>query len=77
MYEDYYMTAEDVAEALKISKSFAYKVIRDMNREIIYNLNGIYQPHNLSVTAEGPNNEFDMEAVRRMVNGVLLPMMAI
>ncbi|MBR6408131.1 MAG: DNA-binding protein [Clostridia bacterium] len=34
MYEDYYMTAEDVAEALKISKSFAYKVIRDMNREM-------------------------------------------
>ena len=48
---------------------------RDINKEIIYNLNGIYQPHNLIVTAEGPNNEFDMEAVRRMVEGVLLKMM--
>lgn len=26
MFEDYYMTADDVAKALKISKSFAYKV---------------------------------------------------
>ncbi len=50
---------------------------RDINKEIIYNLNGIYQPHNLIVTAEGPNNEFDMEAVRRVVEGVLLPMMAV
>ena len=49
---------------------------RDMEKEIIYNLNGIYQPHNLIVTAEGPNNEFDMEAVRRIVEGLLLPMMA-
>lgn len=30
MFEDYYMTADDVAKALKISKSFAYKVIRKM-----------------------------------------------
>lgn len=50
---------------------------RDINKEIIYNLNGIYQPHNLIVTAEGPNNDFDMEAVKRVVEGVLLPMMAV
>ena len=31
---DYYMTADDVAKALKISKSFAYKVIRKMNAEL-------------------------------------------
>ena len=50
---------------------------RDIEKEIIYNLNGIYQPHNLIMSAEGPNNEFDMEAVRRVVEGVLLPAMAI
>ena len=52
-------------------------VERDINKEIIYNRNGIYQPHNLIVTAEGPDNEFDMEAVRRVAEGVLLPMMAV
>ena len=50
---------------------------RDMDKEILYNLNGIYQPHNLIVTAEGPNNEFDLEAVRRIAEGVLLPMLAV
>ena len=34
MFEDYYMTADEVAKALKISKSFAYKVIRKMNAEL-------------------------------------------
>ena len=34
MFEDYYMTVDEVAEALKISKSFAYKVIRKMNAEL-------------------------------------------
>ena len=34
MFEDYYMTADEVATALKISKSFAYKVIRRMNDEL-------------------------------------------
>jgi len=57
--------------------SAANYVDRDIEKEIIYNLNGIYQPHNLIVSAEGPNNEFDMEAVRRVVEGVLLPAMAI
>ena len=52
-------------------------VERDTEKEIIYNLNGIYQPHNLIVSAEGPDNEFDMEAVRRVVEGVLLPAMAV
>lgn len=52
-------------------------VEKDIEKEIIYNLNGIYQPHNLVVSAEGPNNEFDMEAVRKVVEGVLLPAMAI
>ena len=34
MFEDYYMTVDEVARALKISKSFAYKVIRKMNAEM-------------------------------------------
>ena len=34
MFEDYYMTVEEVAKALKISKSFAYKVVREMNAEL-------------------------------------------
>lgn len=34
MFENYYMTVDEVAEALKISKSFAYKVIRKMNAEL-------------------------------------------
>lgn len=34
MFEDYYMTVDEVAKALKISKSFAYKVIRKMNAEM-------------------------------------------
>ena len=34
MFEDYYMTVDDVAKLLKISKSFAYKIIRKMNSEL-------------------------------------------
>lgn len=34
MFEDYYMTPDDVAKPLKISKPFAYKVIRKMNAEL-------------------------------------------
>ena len=34
MFEDNYMTVDDVAKTLKISKSFAYKIIRKMNSEL-------------------------------------------
>ena len=34
MFEDYYMTVDEVAKALRVSKSFAYKVIRNMNAEL-------------------------------------------
>ena len=37
MKTDYMMTAADVAEALGISKSHAYKLIRDMNDELLKN----------------------------------------
>ncbi|MCQ2545671.1 MAG: hypothetical protein MJ144_04500 [Clostridia bacterium] len=50
-------------------------VERDMQREIHYNLCGIYQPHNLMVTAEGPENDMDMEAVNRIVEGWLMPLL--
>lgn len=34
MFEDFYMSVDDVAKAMKISKSFAYKVIRKLNAEM-------------------------------------------
>ena len=37
MKTDYMMTATDVSEALGISKSHAYKLIRDMNDELLEN----------------------------------------
>ena len=78
-YPDFTIVLPDRREVYWEHKGMLSKqnyVERDMEKEIIYNLNGIYQPHNLIVTAEGPGNEFDMEAVRRVVEGVLLPMIA-
>lgn len=46
---------------------------RDIQKEIHYNLCGIYQPHNLIVTAEGPENDMDMEAIKRIIYGLLTP----
>lgn len=46
---------------------------RDAVKESVYNINGIYQPHNYIVTAEGPNNSLDMESIKRIVTGWLLP----
>ena len=34
MEENPFMTAEDVAKALHVSKSFAYKIIQQFNREL-------------------------------------------
>ena len=48
-------------------------VQRDLQKQIDYNMNGIFQPHNLLVTEEGPNNEIDMEAISRVIAGWLLP----
>jgi hypothetical protein len=79
-YPDFTIIVPDGGEIFWEHKgllSRADYVERDIEKEIIYNLNGIYQPHNLIVSAEGPNNEFDMEAVRRIIEGVLLPMIAI
>lgn len=50
---------------------------RDMQREMVYNMNGIYQPHNYMVTADGPNNTMDMESTKLIVQGWLLPKLTI
>ena len=34
MYESYFLTVDEVAETLKVSKSYAYKVIKGMNAEL-------------------------------------------
>lgn len=52
-------------------------VQRDIKKEIVYNMNSIYQPHNYIVTAEGPDNKMDMESIRLIVQGWLLPKLAI
>ena len=50
---------------------------RDMQREMVYNMNGIYQPHNYMVTADEPNNQMDMESTKLIIQGWLLPKLAI
>jgi len=52
-------------------------VARDMQKEIDYNANGIYQSHNLIVTAEGPNNQMDMDGIMRIVTGWLMPVLGL
>lgn len=49
-------------------------VERDIEKEVHYNLCGIYQPHNLIVTSEGPNNDMDMEAIKRIISGIIMPL---
>jgi hypothetical protein len=39
----------------------------------LYFMNGIYQPVNLIVTCDGPDGGTDMEAIARIVKGVILP----
>lgn len=46
---------------------------RDVQKEIDYNYNGIYQSHNYIVTEEGPDNDIDMEGIMDIVNGWLIP----
>ena len=46
-------------------------VERDVQKTIDYNMNGIYQSHNLIVTEEGPNNALDNEGIKRMALMVL------
>ena len=48
-----------------------------MEKEMVYNINGIYQPHNYMVTADGSNNTMDMESTKLIIQGWLLPKLAI
>ncbi|MDO4870120.1 MAG: hypothetical protein Q4A65_07565 [Bacillota bacterium] len=52
-------------------------VERDIQKENDYNMNGIYQSHNLIVTADGPDNEIDMEGIKRIITGWLMPLEAL
>ncbi len=67
MFEDYYMTADNVAKALKISKSFAYRVIRKMNAEYCNEkIKDVY--HELFDDALQRYNEKQKRADRRIEN---------
>ena len=48
--------------------------MRDREKMLLYYQNGIYEPKNLIVTHDGPDGSFDVEAVKRLVYGFLLPM---
>ena len=50
-------------------------VENDIQRDIDYNMNNIYQSHNLIVTAEGQNNAMDLEGIMRIINGWLMPLL--
>lgn len=52
-------------------------MLRDIDKTQLYYHNGIFEPHNLIVTTDGPNNMTDMEAVNRIINGMLMPLMGI
>lgn len=46
------------------------------NRKMeLYFLNGFYQPKNLIVTADGPNGEFSIPDIYRVVDGLILPLL--
>ncbi len=45
---------------------------RDGERTMLYACNNIYQPHNLIVTSEGKEGDMDMEAVKAMVDYVVV-----
>lgn len=52
-------------------------MLRDIEKTQMYYHNGIFEPHNLIVTTDGPDNMTDMEAVNRIINGMLMPLMGI
>lgn len=52
-------------------------MLRDIDKTQLYYHNGIFEPHNLIVTTDGPDNMTDMEAVNRIINGMLMPLMGI
>lgn len=52
-------------------------MLHDIEKTQLYYRNGIFEPHNLIVTTDGPDNMTDMEAVHRIISGMLLPLMGI
>ena len=52
-------------------------MMRDMKKTQLYYDNGIFEPHNLIVTTDGPGGTTDVEAVHRIINGLLMPLMGI
>lgn len=47
--------------------------INDFWRTQLYFHNGIYEPVNLISTCDGPDGNIDMKAVRRIIEGIILP----
>ncbi len=45
---------------------------RDRQKTIDYNKNSIFQPHNYIVTEDGPNNDLDLENIKKVVAALLL-----
>ena len=52
-------------------------MLRDMKKTQLYYNNGIFEPHNLIVTTDGPGGTTDVEAIHRIINGLLMPLMGI
>ncbi|MBQ4650024.1 MAG: hypothetical protein IJB73_04915 [Firmicutes bacterium] len=46
---------------------------RNQWKESLYFTNGIYPPHNLIITMDGPNQEFDVREIHRIIKGLILP----
>ena len=46
-------------------------VMRDARKSFDYNTNGIFQPYNLIVTEEGPNNKIDVDGIHAVVRFLL------
>ena len=49
-------------------------VLHDMKKTQLYYNNGIFEPHNLIVTTDGPGGTTDVEAIHRIINGMLMPL---
>ena len=46
---------------------------RNLWKESLYFDNGIYPPHNLIITMDGPHQEFDLQEIHRVIKGMILP----
>ena len=45
--------------------------MRDARKNFDYNTNGIFQPYNLIVTEEGPNNKIDVDGIHAVIRFLL------